>query len=135
MRNEWHATILFACQILPSKGNRTASSITRMLVFDIGTKIVLREFPNRKDLEWEIYLYHFINSLLITLTFHCTLFLIQINNEDSWKKKNRNYNKFFLCYSGLDAIYKCFLYFIFNILASSYVLVLCFLLALYENWV
>ena len=36
-------------------------------------------------------------------------------------KKKRNYNKFFLCYSGLDAIYKCFLYFIFNILVSSYI--------------
>ena len=48
--------------------------------FDRGTKIVLREFSDRKDLELEIYLYdiyYFIASLLITLAFHCTLILIQ----------------------------------------------------------
>ena len=91
--------------------------------FDRGTKIILREFSNWKEFEWEIYLYDirlFITSLIITLIFHCTLYLVQ--NEKSRKLGKRKVNiKCFLCCLGLDAICKCFVYFIFNILSSSYI--------------
>ena len=62
--------------------------------FDRGTRILLKEFSDRNDFEWEIYhlcdIYSFVASLIITLKFHCTLYLIQ--NEWSKWPKNRNGN-------------------------------------------
>ena len=54
--------------------------------FNTGTKIILRELSDRNDLEWKIYLYDiysFVASLIITLKFHFTLYLIQTE----WSKK------------------------------------------------
>ena len=48
--------------------------------FDGEAKTSLRDFPDRDDFKWEVYLYEiysFIGSLITTLAFHCTLYLIQ----------------------------------------------------------
>ena len=54
--------------------------------FDRGTKIILSEFSDKNNLEWGIYIYDkysLIASLIITLTFHYTLYLIQ--NQEGLK--------------------------------------------------
>ena len=48
------------------------------------------------------------------------------------RKKEKVTQNLFLGYLGLDPIYKCYVYFTFNILFLSYISAL-FLLALYEN--
>ena len=62
--------------------------------FDRGIRILLKEFSDRNDFEWEKYhlcdIYSFVVSLIITFKFHCTLYLIQ--NEWSKWPKNRNGN-------------------------------------------
>ena len=63
-----------ACQILQRKCNGNSSSSTWMLLFwHRGTR------TGGNDLEWETYLYDIcslVASLIIMLTFHCTLYLI-----------------------------------------------------------
>ena len=49
--------------------------------------------------------------------------------KKAWKKKR------YLRYLGFDAICKCFVYFIFNILSSSCISFVYFSLVLYKNWV
>ena len=49
--------------------------------FDRGTRIILRDFLDRKDLEWEIFLhniYSLVASLIITFTFCCTLYYLTL---------------------------------------------------------
>ena len=46
--------------------------------------------------------------------------------ENAWKKKR------YLGYLGLDTIYKCFIYFIFNVLSSSYISAMFFIRNVWE---
>ena len=69
---------------------------------------------------------HIINNI-ITVTFHCTLYLIQ--NE--WSKRLER-KKSYLGYLGLDKIYKCLIYFIFNVLSSSYISAMFFIRNVWE---
>ena len=55
--HEWYAKKLFTCRTLQGKGNGTTSSSIGMLLFWLRNNMVLlREFSDRNDLEWEIYL-------------------------------------------------------------------------------
>ena len=48
--------------------------------FDRGTKMILRDFSDRDDFKLEVDLYNIyssIGSLIITLAFHGTVYLIQ----------------------------------------------------------
>ena len=85
-------TIFFACQKVQRKVNGTTSSTTRMLMFWQRKKIVLRELSDRNYLEFGIYLYNkysLISSLVITLTFHYTLYLVQYKRSRRLQKKKR----------------------------------------------
>ena len=59
------------------------------------------EYSDRSDLEWKVYLYNIyslVASLIITLTFHCTLHLI--HNEWSRRLEKRRGNM--KCFSALS---------------------------------
>ena len=120
MKHEVHAKKLFACQILQGKANGTTSSTTEMLLFwqrkkDNPQRVLRQKRSWVRNLSMRLY--YFIVSLIITLRFQCTLYLIQ--NEGS-KKKKGNIKCFLRCL-GLDPIYKFFVCFIFNILSVSYI--------------
>ena len=90
-----------ACQLLRGKCNGATSSSTQILLFERGTSIILRELLDRNDLEWEIYLYDIyslVDSLIITLIFHCTLYLI--HNE--WSRKLEKIRGNIKCFSTLS---------------------------------
>ena len=104
--------------------------------FDRDTRTILREFLDRNDLEWEIYLYDIyslVASLIITFTFHYTLYLIH-NEWSRWLEKIRGNIKCFSTLSWSWRNYKCFVFLIFDILFSSCISTM-FLLAFYKNWV
>ena len=85
-------TVFFACQKVQRKVNGTTSSTTRMLMFWQRKEIVLRELSDRNYLEFGIYLYNkysLISSLVITLTFHYTLYLVQYKRSRRLQKKKR----------------------------------------------
>ena len=112
------------------KYQNTTSSSTRMLLFwQRNNRIIFRESSDRNNLAWEIYLYDtypFVVSLIINLTFHGTLYLIQNKWSRRLEKGKDNINVF-LRNLDLDAIYNCFIYFIFNILSSSCISVMYFI--------
>ena len=77
---------LLACQILRRKYNGRTSSSTRMLLFWQRHKDNPQKNFWQKRSYWEIYLYDtcsLVASLIITLTFHCTLHLI----PNEWSRK------------------------------------------------
>ena len=106
--------------------------------FDRRTKTILREFSHRRVRNLSIRLCSFIASLIKTLTFHCTLYFVQ-NGWSRRLKKNRWHKKSDIKYLftllGLDPIYTCFVYFIFNVLFLSRIPAMFFILALHKNWV
>ena len=106
---------LLTCQILWRKcGGERLLQALKWHYFGKGTRIILREFLDRNDVELEIYLYdiyYLVASLIITLTFHCTLYLI--HNE--WSRRLEKIRGNINCF---EAIYKCFVHFIYNILPS-----------------
>ena len=115
MRHKWHAK-----NSLPAKycNGRVMGRLLQPLQccrFDRGTKIILREFSNRKELEWEIYLYDMFFYCFIGNNTHISLYVV-FNSKwmiNKGSKKRKGNTKCFVHYRGLDALYKCFLYFIF----------------------
>ena len=98
--------------------------------FDRRTKIILREFSHRRVRNLSIRLYSFIASLIKTLTFHCTLYFVQ--KEQVTQKSDI---KYLFTLLGLDPIYTYFVYVIFNVLFSSCISAMFFILALHKKLV
>ena len=98
MRNEWHTKILFACQILPMKGNETASSITQILVFwqrnkDSSERVSRQEISWVRNLSiWYIPFYCFIaNNTHISLYIVFSSKLVtKIARKKRKRKRKRN---------------------------------------------
>ena len=104
--------------------------------FDRGTRVILREFLERNNLEWEIYLYNIyflVASLIITLTFHCTLYL----SHNEWSRRLERIRGNIKCCSALSWPWCnwCISYISSSAFYLHHVLVLCFLFAFYKNWV
>ena len=125
---------LLACQILWRKCNgRRLLQTLKCCYFDIG--IILREFLDRNDLEWEIYLYDIyslVASLIINLTFHYTFIKFVTNDQEGAKKWG---NKLFFCAILALTQFVSVSYILSLTFYLHHVLVLCFLLAFYKNCV
>ena len=98
--------------------------------FDRRTKIILREFSHRRVRNLSIRLCSFIASLIKMLTFHCTLYFVQ--KEQVTQKSDI---KYLFTLLGLDPIYTYFVYVIFNVLFSSCISAMFFILAFHKKWV
>ena len=98
--------------------------------FDRRTKIILREFSHRRVRNLSIRLYSFIASLIKTLTFHCKLYFVQ--KEQVTQKSDI---KYLFTLLGLDPIYTYVVYVIFNVLFSSCISAMFFILAFHKKWV
>ena len=64
------------------------------------------------------------------LTFHCTLYFVQ--KEQVTQKSDI---KYLFTLLGLDPIYTYFVYVIFNVLFSSCISAMFFILAFHKKWV
>ena len=98
--------------------------------FDRRTKIILREFSQRRVRNLSIRLCSFIASLIKMLTFHCTLYFVQ--KEQVTQKSDI---KYLFTLLGLDPIYTYVVYVIFNVLFSSCISAMFFILAFHKKWV
>ena len=123
------SNIVKYCQILQRKRNGTTSLTTRMLLFWQRNK----DNPSRvfkQERSWVI------NLSVWYIFFHCfidnnTYISVYIVFTSKWMIKKETENTF-LRYLGLDAIYKCFVYFFLSNLSSSYVIAMFFISAVWK---
>ena len=96
IRHEWCAKKLLVCQILQRTCNGTTSLSTQMLIFwQRHWDNPQRVFRQERSFKWEIYLYDaLVASLIITLTFHCTLHLIHNEWSRRLEKRRGNIKRF-----------------------------------------
>ena len=90
----------------------------------------------KNNLEWEIYLYDtdsLVASLIKTLTFQFALYL----SHNEWSRSLEKMRGNIKCFYAILALTQFIgvLFILSLIFHLHYVLVLCFLLAFYKNWV